>query len=318
MYLRKMSRIGSTKRDRAMKAKEKEFNDYFENALNKEFCYVDGVGTEIIFQDHSQSNNKDLSDDKYLIAPNYVDIKVGSYIDWRSSQLLVFTEEIKTIPTHQQLKAKIVNWTLKWVSNDGKIISCGAYVQNQTLYTLGIANSGKYISVVDGKMMMYVKNDKETRTALKAGKRVFIGESVYTITYADIVSRKGLINLLMTQDTFNENTDNAELGIADYYNRVELPEQKPEESIVEITGEKRARLGFTYTYAVSDGEVSEWIVESLDGNDAPFYIQERNAKEINIRIKDDYRYVNQMINIIATLSNGDIVSLPVKTINKFS
>lgn len=318
MYLKRMDRMGTTNKDRAMKAKEREFNNYFENALNKEYCLIDGNPSEVIFQDHSQSNNKDLSDDKYIVAPNYTDVKVGSYIDWRDSQLLVFTEEIKTIPTHQQLKAKIVNWTLKWVNSDGKIATTGAYVQNQTLYTLGIATSGHYISVVDGKMMMYVQNNEATRKGLKVGARIFVGLSVYKITFADIVSRKGLINLLMMEDTFNESTDNRELEVADYYNRIIEEDAEVILPTAEIIGESRVRLGLTYTYKISEGEVTEWIVESIDGNDAPFYIQERNGSEINLRIKDDYRYVNKTITVIAFLSDGQTVSLPLKTINKFS
>lgn len=322
MYLKKMNRLGNNPRSRMLKHKEKEFNQYFENALNREECTINGKPSELVFQDHSQSNNKDLSDDKYIVAPNNVEISVGSYIGWRSSELLVFTEEIKTIPTHQQLKAKIVNWNLKWIDRNKKIVNegngYGAYVQNQTLYTLGVSTSGDYLSVVNGKMMMYVQDNIDTRL-LKVGSRVFIGRNVYKIMFADTVSRKGLINLLMEEDTITEN-DNRLLGVADYYDSVEeVKPDVPEVQLAEIIGEKRARLGSSHTYKISESYiVSEWIVESIEGNDAPFYVQERDDKSINLRFKDDYRYVSQVVNIIAKLSDGSVATLSVKTINKFA
>lgn len=322
LYQKKMDRLGKTKRDRMMKHKEIEFNRYFRDALNRDTCLINGVPAELIFQDHSQSNNKDLSDDKYIVAPNHVDISVGSYIDWRESKLLVFTEEIKTIPSHQQLKAKIVNWQLLWLNAEGKIVNnglgYGAYVQNQTLYTLGVSTSGDYISIVNGKMMMYVQDNADTRQ-LYIGKRVFIGRNVYKIMFADIVSRSGLINLLMEEDTITDN-DSREHMIADYYGHKsdDDPVDAPT-TIAQVNGETRARLGSVQTYTISDEHtVSEWIVESIAGNDPPYYIQERDTKSINLRFKDDYRYVSQVVNIIAKLSDDSVVSLSVKTINKFA
>ncbi|QYH50983.1 hypothetical protein G6O70_00005, partial (plasmid) [Liquorilactobacillus hordei DSM 19519] len=167
-----------------MRNKTREFENYFNNALNKENCFIDGRATQAIFQDQSQSNNKDLSDDKYLILPNVITCEVGSYINWRLEEWLVFTEEFKTIPTHQQLKIKHVNQKLKWVtdydkhsiSNNGA--GWGAYVQNQTLYTLGVSFTGNHLSLINAKMMLYVKNTDETKK-IAIGDRFFISGNVY-------------------------------------------------------------------------------------------------------------------------------------------
>ena len=318
-YLKKMDRIGSSRKDMVMKRKQSAFYHYFNEALNKDFCLINGKPSELIFQDHSQSNNKDLSDDKYVVAPNETIVDIGSYIDWRDTQWLVFTEEQKTIPTHQQLKIKIVNWKIKWLNEKKEIVSYGAYVQNQTLYTLGVASQGDLISIINGKMMLYVQDNEETR-GIRIGKRVFVGANVYKIMFADTVSRSGLINFLMEEDTLTED-DNRELGIADYYNnQIEEPvdDGTVENPIHEISGEIKPRLGGTYTYNVGENTtVTEWIIESIDGSDPPVYALERNTKEVSIRVKDDYRYVGQVINIIAKINDGLVISLPVKTINRF-
>lgn len=317
LYLKKMNRLGSTPYDRGLKAKQREFNRFFEMALNKEECYIDGVKTHAIFQDHSQSNNKDLSDDKYVIVPNSTKANVGSYINWRSQDWLVFTEEVKTIPTHQQMKIKIVNTHINWLDNDGIVRSYGAYVQNQTLYTLGVAFQGDLISVVDGKMMMYMQNNEHT-DSIKIGSRVFIGHSVFKILFADEISRNGLINFLMEEDTITEN-DNRELGIADYWNRVPATEEDNEhKELPQIVGSETAKIGSTHTFSISDGtEVEEWNIETIDGSTQPFYLLERNTEMLTLQFKNDFRFVGETVNIIAKLSSGDYVSLPVRLTKRF-
>lgn len=316
-YVSYIKTRGSSRYERVIKSKQREFSIYFRDAPNKEDCYIDGVKSQAIFQDHSQSNNKDLSDDKYVILPKETKAGIGSYIDWRENQWLVFTEEEKTISTHQQMKVKIVNWNIKWLDDNGKVVNggkgYGAYVQNQTLYTLGVSFTGNQISVVNGKMMMYVQNNSETRN-IKIGKRVFIGNSIYKILFADIVSRQGLINLLMEQDTISDN-DNVELGVADYYNSVE-PE-KPIENNAEIIGEETAKISKTYTYKISEGyKVDEWIVESL-ATEQPAYTLERDEGSLTLQFKDDFRFVGQSITIFAILSDKTTISFPVRVIKKF-
>lgn len=320
LYLQKMNRLGASRYDRNLKHKQREFVKYFEDALNKEDCYINGAPAQLIFQDHSQSNNKDLSDDKYVIAPNETVVDVGSYIQWRDSEWLVFTEEFKTIPTHQQLKVKVVNWTLKWLV-DGKVVNngfgYGAYVQNQTLYTLGVSFSGDNIAIVNGKMMMYVQDNADTRAYFSIGKRVFIGQSVYKILFADPVSRRGLINLLMEEDTITE-YDNRELLIADYHNNVQATVVEEVVTTAVIDGELKPRISKTYIYTISDGsQVSEWITESVDGSNQPFYVRERDGSSITLQFKDDYRFVGQTATVMAKLTDNTVATLPIRIIKKF-
>ncbi len=349
----RMGRDGATRYDRMMERKSREFEEYFCNTLNQEDCEIDGRPEHAVFQDQSQSNNKDLSDDKYLIVPNSTLVDIGSYIKWRDSLWLVFTEEFKTIPTHQQLKIKHVNQQIKWVtdyktraiSNNGQ--GWGAYVQNQTLYTLGVEFSGNHIALANGKMMLYLKTTPETNQ-LTTGKRIFVGGRVFTVEFSDEVSRMGLTNLLLAQDTYNPETDNRELGIADYWLKEEHhgadtdnntgndnndgsensstePEQPIEPDKVEwkIKGSETARLGRTSEYSAveidKDGnetpiEVEEWLVEDIE--DVPFYILDHDKDGVSLRVKDDYRYVGHQATLMARY-NGEIKNIVIRIINKF-
>lgn len=364
-YLRRMKALGSTTYERNYRRKAHEYKLYSENTLNRFPCYIDGRKEYGIFQDHSQANNKDLSDDKYLILDNDVECNVGSYLQWDvpqwgNSEWLVFTEEHKTIPTHQQLKIKEVNQRLKWivdydghkVCNDGK--GWGAYVQNQTLYTLGVSFAGNYTSLVNAKMMLYLQDNEETRK-LGIGTRLFIGSNVYKIEFADNISRVGLINFLLDEDTKNPEIDNYELGIADYWekddykdkdknsnnttptnpdkddehkddenhgDKGDTPEVKPVDW--QIVGEDRAKLGRSYVYKTiytdEKGEeqpynVEEWLASDIE--DLPFVMQEHTGNTLTIRVKKDRRLVGQQSSIMAKDSNGTVKNLAIRIINMF-
>lgn len=319
-YQKKMKRLGSDHISRITKYKMQDFKYYFENTLNKEKCLIDDEETYAVFQDHSQSNNKDLSDDKYVIVPNETNIHIGSYILWRERPWLVFTEEFKTINSHQQLKIKIVNETIKWlvdrkVCNSGR--GWGAYVQNQTLYTLGVETSGNHISLVNAKMMMYMQDNEET-AKLKIGSRIFIGRGIYKIMFMDNVSRKGLINYLLEQDTLGE-YDNPDEAIADYYKPDTGYEEDIPETDVVIEGQDLVRLARTAVYTLNNDtvEVSEWIVETIDGTELPVYINERTNKQLAIKVKDDSRFIGVQMTIFAKLSTGSIIQTVVRVGSKY-
>ncbi|PWT35143.1 hypothetical protein DKZ29_06290 [Limosilactobacillus reuteri] len=331
----RMNVIGNSSRKRAYNRVQRNFKEFFSDSLNKEDCIIDGIPAQAVFQDQSQSNNKDLSDDKYVIVPNSTKIGVGSYIEWRNSYWLVFTEEVKTIPTHQQVKIKHVNRTLKWLVDKDKKTICnngkgwGAYVQNQTLYTLGVSFSGEHLPLANAKMSVYIKDTPETR-AIKVGTRIFIAGQVYKVEFADYVSRVGLINWLLDENTKNPDTDNYQLEIADYYgpngdsdNKTEHVFFESESAVNEkewfIEGEKRVRLGRSYVLKAkrADGkdiDVDEWTIGSLE--DIPLYVLEKDKNSFSFRVKDDYRFVGNVVTITAK-SNDEYKNIPIKVIKKF-
>ena len=223
MYQTKMDVRGRSFRERQYKNKLRDFDRYFSETLNEELVAVTDKNNvtsiiEMAFQDHSQSNNKQLSDDKYVIARNETPIHVGDYVLWRDEHWMIFTKEVKTIPTHQQALVKNANYVIKWIRN-GEVVNDGkgyhAYIQSNTLYTMGVSET-TYLDVVDGKMTMYMQNNKDTAQLIQ-DERIVIGRKVFKIKFMDTVSRDGLISFLMDEDRVHEKYDNIELGVADYY-----------------------------------------------------------------------------------------------------
>lgn len=326
--IRRMAKRGRTPAERNMIHKQRTFDNYFNNTLNLHDCLVDGRPEKMVFQDHSQSNNKDLSDDKYIVCRNEVKIGVGSYVEWADEHWLVFTKEAKTIQTHQQLKIKIVNETIKWIKN-GKICNngkgWGAYVQNQTLYTLGVSRQGNFLDLVNAKMMMYMQNNEET-AQLETGDRIFIGYGVYKVMFKDIVSRRGLINYLLEEDTMSS-LDSKELGIADYYKpensdaiKEDCVECEPGEIVEdeilepEINGNQQARIGRAYEYTVDNTDVDEWMFDAIGSNTIEIIDSDRH--KISIRVIDDKRNVGQVATLYAR-NRDKIGSLVIRIATKF-
>lgn len=264
LYRRKVESVGLNKYDRNFVRKQRTFDKFFENSLTRQNVIIDGNATQVVIQDQTQNNNKDLSDDKFLVAKNETAIKVGSLIEWDDSYWIAFSSEKKTIATHQQLKIRPSNYMMKFFTKDGEVCNNGlgqhAVVQNQTLYTLGVSTSTKNAWIVNAKMLMYLIDNEETKS-LNIGSRLYIGNAVYQIMFKDNVSRKGLVHFLMEEDFVNENIDNVEEKIADYYLYYDKDGNKIEKETTE-----------------SSTSTEETVVEDEDGNVST------ESKEITIKI----------------------------------
>lgn len=320
----RMTAHGLTAYDRAFNDKLRSFTKWFKNSLTKEEVLVDGVPVDAVVQDQNQANNKDLSDDKYIIVEKETVINTGSQIDWRDRTWIVFSNEHKTIPTHKQLRMKPSNYVIKWMAK-GKVAQSNAFIQNQTLYTLGVSTSGNHAWIANAKMLMYLPDTADSR-AIGIGQRVFIGGAVYQIMFRDYVSRRGLIHFLMEEDFVNPDSDNVELEVANYYTDIEMhpPEEKPEGLEEEITlkGSETLRIGSTITIdatvyeegQISGNGVKEWIVSDIDKVSE---VIDQTEKFIVIRVPQNFKYVGSVINIVAKTENGAIASHNLRVISSY-
>lgn len=330
VFRARMNSLGNSKYDRMLKAKTRSFEKWFNDSLTKELVTIDGVKQYAVIQDQNQSNNKDLSDDKYVIVKNDSNIQVGSYIRWRGLIWMVFSEEVKTIPTHKQVKIKQSNHLIRWRMSNGKISGNGngypAYVQNQTLYTLGVSTSGNHSWIINAKMMMYMQNNEETRS-IDIGQRIFIGNDVYKVMFRDTVSRQGLINYLLEEDFVNKNTDNVELGIANYYdsdgkNPDTTQEPIENESEIVLQGSDKAKIGSIVKYDAhiyqngveTTGNITEWTISDTE---SVATIVEQTPNSITIRIESNFQKVGSVITIIGKTADGSIGSKSVKIISPY-
>lgn len=317
---------GGTAYDRKLMSAGRDFKQWFDSHIGKELVTIDGIEQFAVFQDQNQNNNKDLSDDKYIVVEKTSNIKVGSYVSWRGSIWMVFTDEHKTIPTHKQAKVKESNHIIKWMVGDkisGNGLGYNAFIQNQTLYTLGVSTSGNHSWIVNAKMMMYMPDNSETR-AINIGQRIVIGGAVFKVMFKDYVSREGLINYLLEQDMVATERDNLELGIADYYTSETETTQEATGVAKEVTinGSDKARIGSTLTYEAnvfqngtlsSDG-IAEWTIADTE---AVATVIEQTPTSITIRIESNFKKVGSVITIIGKTADGTIGSKKVNIVSPY-
>lgn len=328
LFRKRMNVKGNTSYDRNMRIAQRSFERWFEGALSKELVAIDEIEQYAVFQDQNQNNNKDLSDDKYMVVENSSNADVGSYVIWRDITGMVFTREEKTIPTHKQFKMKISNHALKWmigneIANNGK--GYPAFVQNQTLYTLGVSTSGTNAWIVNAKMMMYTQDNDNTRK-IGVGQRLFIGEEVYQVMFRDSISRKGLIHFLLEQDFPNPEKDNLELQVADYYTSIETDttqESTGKSKEVAINGADKARIGSLVKYEasvfqdgnlLSDEGIAEWTIADTE---SVAFVEEQTPNSITIRIESNFKKVGSTITVIGKTEDGIIGSKPVNIISPY-
>ncbi|MFJ8247295.1 hypothetical protein [Peribacillus asahii] len=326
LFAKRIGIRGNSRAERNLTRKKRSFEKYFENALNRELVEIDGVEQYAVFQDQNQNNNKDLSDDKFLIVPLDSNLKTGSYVKWRDKLWMVFTEENKSIQSHKQAKVKASNHFIKWmngkeIANSGK--GYPAFIQNQTLYTLGVSTSGNNAWIVNAKMMMYLQDNPETRT-LRIGQRIFIGGEVYQIMFRDYVSRNGLINFLLEQDFVNETRDDVVNEVADYYTATGEKEQEVTGTSKEVivSGLSNAKIGALVKYEAkvfSDGVeisegISDWTIADVDHVTT---VVEQTPQYIQIRIENNFQKVGSVISIIGKTTDGTIGSKSVNIISPY-
>lgn len=327
VYKLRVSMRGSNRIERNIMTKTKSFERYFENALNKDDVIIDGVEQYAVFTDQNQNNNKDLSDDKYVVVPLSSNMKTGSYIKWRDKMWMVFTEENKTIKSHKQGKVKSSNQYVKWM-NEGSVIGNGqgypAFIQNQTLYTLGVSTSGNHSWIVNAKMTVYLQDNPETRT-LRIGQRIFIGGAVFQIMFRDYVSRSGLVNFLCEQDMVNPERDDTINEIADFHTKLEEDQDQDVTGIpkeVLISGLSNAKIGALLKYEAkvfSNGAelqegISEWTIADVD---QVATVVEQTSEYVTILIENNFQIVGSVISVIGKTSDGVIGSKSINIISPY-
>lgn len=323
-FRKRMGAHGLSAYDRAFSDKLRSFKKWFESSLTRETVLIDGVEAVAVVQDQNQANNKDLSDDKYLVVENETEVDTGSQINWREKMWLVFSNENKTIPTHKQLRMKPSNYIIRWM-NEGKVNESNAFIQNQTLYTLGVSTSGNHAWIVNAKMLMYLPDTEDSRT-IGIGQRVFIGGVVYQIMFRDYVSRRGLIHFLLEEDFVNPNVDNIDLEIANYYTDIEAhePDEEPSgvaEEVI-VSGAEVVRVGSTITIdakvyrdtALTDDGVLEWIVSDVDKVSE---VVDQGDNHITIRIAQNFKFVGSVINVVAKSASGSIDSHTIRVVSPY-
>ena len=261
------------------------------------------------------------------------DIGVGSYVymededgEWKWWMIVSFDER----PQFRQYHIIECNWKFGWVV-DGKIY-----------YHLGILRNGSstrevdensYTSVVNGNMICWMVTNVETQTIghdqrfliSDAGRMPPLCYSVATISDSMPV---GITKFVMSQSTFDQIHDSADLMLAGYFtDGVEPVEPDIEQefagtAIISYSGTKPTiKVGgssktFTPVFSVEGTTVVQWLVSDENGDVSgdTNYTIERDGENLKIKVGLNYNLIGTVLIVQLVGSDGSTAELSVEVI----
>jgi len=263
------------------------------------------------------------------------DITIGSYVymededgEWKWWLLVALDER----PQFRQYHILETNWTLRWVV-DNKIHSCLAVQRYQNSYSSGL-QSGSRITGVDDMTSIWVPTNASTQT-ITYNQRFLISDVgrnpalCYEVSKISDTSPVGLIKFSLTQTTFNEETDNVDLMIADYWaSHIEPIEPDIETELVStaaITYSGTAatvKVGgsyktFTPAFSGEGVTVEKWLVSDENGDisaDIENYTIKYDGEKFKLKVAQNYNLIGTVLIVQVVGSDGSTAEVSVEVI----
>ena len=262
------------------------------------------------------------------------DIGVGSYVymededgEWKWWLITAIDER----PQFRQYIILECNWTLKWVV-DNQIHSCLAVQRYQNSYSSGL-NSGSRITGVDDITAMWVPTNASTQT-IGYNQRFLISDVgrvpalCYEVSKISDTSPVGLVKFSLTQTTFNEQTDNVDLMIADYWKNsvepveIDIVQEIAGTATISYSGTKPTiKVGgsvkvFTPVFSIEGTTVTQWLVSDENGDISgnTNYTIERDGELLKIKVGLNYNLIGTVLIVQVVGSDGSTAELSVEVI----
>ena len=263
------------------------------------------------------------------------DIGVGSYVymadedgEWKWWLITAIDER----PQFRQYIILECNWTLKWVVNN-QIHSCLAVQRYQNSYSSGISE-GNRVAGVDDMTSMWVPTNSSTQT-IGYNQRFIISDVgrvpalCYEVSKISDTSPVGLVKFSLTQTTFNEQTDNVDLMIADYWGaHIEPIEPDIEQELsgtaaITFSGvSSTLKVGgsfktFTPVFSNESVVVQSWLISDENGDissDTENYTIDRSDELLKIKVAKNYNLIGKIIIIQVIGSDGSTAETSVEVI----
>lgn len=266
-------------KDKQIAKIQRGVNKYFHKSSDYQYDTLrNGIPQELIIYDGTMLNKK-----KIITRPDE-EVHVGDIIDAYGAKWFVtdvdLNQEIYTV-------ADIIlcNCIIRWISRrSGEIIERIGYAENAAKYATGVRDSNVY-QEIEFQIKVKLTTDEET-VLLRRDDRFLLDLDFYVpvintkgdhptafmLTSTDTVTRreniigspdKGAIEFIFAECAYDEQADNPELMIADYYKRTkEVPENVCGKCEIKFKGEPEVRFGgnaktFTALFYGNDGKVMD-------------------------------------------------------------
>ena len=194
-----------------------------EVTIYNDTVFKDGFKTDVVIQNVTTDNIN--NDTIRQILCRIGTLKAGMYIKYKNRYWLIVT-----LPDDNKIYEKAIimccNHYLQWRNENEEIVGRYCIVEDGTKYSVGEKVNLNNVILGDTRINIRIPRDEET-LKFKRGKRFLISNTsnnptAYKLTIFDDVTdyfgnNNGIVNLICTEDRFNDLTDNPDLMIADYY-----------------------------------------------------------------------------------------------------
>lgn len=234
--------VGATRRERNINKAQSDFLKLEKDSPSFKDVLIDGVARNLIIYAATMQHKKNICS---IPGERF---EIGNIVTYNDAKYIILRADADD-DVYTRGYMERCNWLLKWQDETDEIVSCDCEVLTASQY-----NSGEYanktVTIGSNQFAIFLPLNKDT-IKLKADKRFFIDNNTvepipYRLTRVDTVSSSyygvGCVSLIVTQDQFNEDTDNVELGICDY----KIPEVVPVSDIkITYVGDPVIRCGGT-------------------------------------------------------------------------
>lgn len=202
------------------------------------------------------------------------------------------------------------NYKLKWQNKQGEIIEKWVVSQDASAYNSG-EDGNKTLQYGSDQIMIYIPCDEDT-VNMSRDKRFMIDTNTefpttYKITRIDTTSRVvngvGYCIWLLTESQLDEQKDNVEQMLCDYFEPTPIPEPI---DIIRFTGKAQVRSGgvakkFT---AETSGEVT-WSLILMEEQKNYITLANTGNNQCSIKCKANNALIGTSFRLVATCSDGE-------------
>lgn len=261
------------------------------------------------------------------------EIKIGAYVSIPNTDdipewwMIVFIEDDNELKKLQILKC---NWTFGWVV-DGKIYHHLGVLRHGS--STREADVSAYTTVVNGNGVIWMATNADTQT-IRPGQRLLISDEgrvpplCYDVSTVTDAMPIGITKFVISQGTFDQAHDNAELMLADYYiNNVEPEESDSEAEIISTAvitynGTKpTVKVGgsfkvFTASFSDENVAVDKWFVSDENGDISTDtnYTIEYLDKQMKLKVALNYELIGRVLIIQVIGTDGSTAEVRVEVV----
>lgn len=250
---------------------DESYNDFKDDAFHE--TLHTSIATPVQLCNHDLSERKNIrciiqgnSADTHLKSMERIGlfekgiVKAGMYIFFESRYWLI-TGYPGTNGIYDKAVMVLCQYQLRWQDNKGKLIKRWANITSASKYDNGEYGNNVIVSKTNNFTIL-IPDDYDGLHL--DGKRVFIDKDdenpikVFKMTRSDEVlydygnEHGSVLSFIADRDEYNQDVDNQELKLCDYYDVSELTKYKSKvDCTATISGRTDLRIGYPRTYTVS-------------------------------------------------------------------